>query len=70
MNLEIQWRCKTDHPHCEARDWRPYKTFAEAEAERFIREVAPNSRNFDYRIKPDEKHENETRIQTETLHPA
>lgn len=57
MNLEIQWRCKTDHPGCEARDWRPYKTFTEAEAERFIRDMAPNSRNFVYRIKSGENPE-------------
>lgn len=57
VNREIQWRCKTDHPNCEARDWRPYKTSTEAEAERFIRDIAPNSKNFVYRIKPGENPE-------------
>lgn len=54
MTLEIQWKCKDYHPGCEAIAWRDYKVFSESDAKDFMETKAPNSRNFDYRIKPDE----------------
>lgn len=51
--IEIQWKCKTPHRGCEAQDWKPYKSFSPAEADRFMNEMAQNSHVFDYRKKPD-----------------
>lgn len=52
MTLTLQWRCKTPHNGCLAQDWQFYKQMKAEEAHAFMAEQAPNSRNFEYRIRP------------------
>lgn len=52
MTTEIQWKCKEAHRDCEAKDWKFYKLFSEADAKDFIERIGPNSRHFLFRINP------------------
>lgn len=52
MNVNLQWRCKSDHKDCEAQEWRPYKTVTADEAKSFLENQAPNSTLFEYRVEP------------------
>lgn len=51
----IEWKCKHPHKGCEATDWKHYKPMPDADAEMFMRDMAKNSKVFDYRIKPEKK---------------
>lgn len=55
MTSEIQWKCKTYHAGCEGVDWKFYKELGEADAKSFMETMAPNSKNFDYRVKPEKE---------------
>lgn len=55
MTTEIQWRCKDFHKGCEGRHWKFYKHLSETDAKAFMETMAPNSKHFKYRIKPNEQ---------------
>lgn len=50
--VKVEWRCKGSHKKCESRNWRLYKEMSASVAKDFMESQAPNSRCFEYRIKP------------------
>jgi hypothetical protein len=54
--MTIQWKCNEDHASCEARDWQFYKEMPDKDGQNFLENIASNSRNFEFRAKP-ENHE-------------
>lgn len=50
--VTVEWRCKGAHKGCEGRDWRFYKQMTVGAAKDFMEQQSPNSRHFEYRIKP------------------
>lgn len=47
--VNVQWRCRGDHPDCSAKDWQLYKAMDRSEATEFLKLQAPNDVLFEYR---------------------